>query len=68
MFHHYTQKYFQQVLLDSQFPASHNGLELKELLDIPVVEPVVADVDVWLGVVLSVVCKKLKFVRVHGIH
>ena len=55
---------FQGLRGDRQFPANYNKLWFRKFIDVPVVESVVLDVDVVVGVVLSVVWTKANLLKV----
>ena len=55
---------FQGVRSEGQSPANYNKLWFRKFIDVPVVESVVLDVDVVVGVVLSVVCTKTNLLKV----
>ena len=55
---------FQGLRGDRQFPANYSKSWFRKFIDVPVVESVVLDVDVVVGVVLSVVCTKTNLLKV----
>ena len=55
---------FQGACWDRESPAKYNKLWFGKFIDVPVVESVVLDVDVVVGVVLSVVCTKTNLLKV----
>ena len=63
-----TSKTFQERTFISPISCEPQWIIIWRIPDIPVVESVVVDVDVVVGVVLSVVCKKYKSITGYAIH
>ena len=52
------------MFLDRQSPVNYNKLVFEEFLFVPVVESVLVHVNTLVGVVLSVVCKEMNYLKI----